>query len=179
MNGHEMTQRLLESWVESFYDYTNKLPSPQIFRRWAGISAVAGALERKTFLRTSQGPVYPNLYTFLCGPPGVGKTELTKRVRELLISLESHHVSASSVTGAALVDELSEADRTVIVPSKATMMFNSLFVLSNELSTLLPGYDGEIMGVRHQSLDIEGVQFHPESILTEHGKEMLQNFLNI
>ena len=37
--------------------------------------------------------------------------------------------------------------------------------------------DGEIMGVKHSSLDIEGVQFHPESILTEHGHAMLQNFL--
>ena len=38
--------------------------------------------------------------------------------------------------------------------------------------------DGEIMGVKHTTLDIEGVQFHPESILTEHGHAMLQNFLN-
>lgn len=37
--------------------------------------------------------------------------------------------------------------------------------------------DGEIQGVRHQTLDIEGVQFHPESILTEHGHAMLKNFL--
>jgi anthranilate synthase component II len=37
--------------------------------------------------------------------------------------------------------------------------------------------DGEIMGVRHIELDIEGVQFHPESILTEHGHAMLKNFL--
>lgn len=37
--------------------------------------------------------------------------------------------------------------------------------------------DGEIMGVRHASMPIEGVQFHPESILTEHGHAMLQNFL--
>ncbi|MEJ8673735.1 aminodeoxychorismate/anthranilate synthase component II [Chromobacterium amazonense] len=37
--------------------------------------------------------------------------------------------------------------------------------------------DGEIMGVRHKTLPIEGVQFHPESILTEHGHRMLDNFL--
>jgi anthranilate synthase component II len=37
--------------------------------------------------------------------------------------------------------------------------------------------DGEIMGVRHLSLPIEGVQFHPESILTEHGHRLLANFL--
>jgi len=39
------------------------------------------------------------------------------------------------------------------------------------------GHIDEIMGVRHKTLDIEGVQFHPESILTEHGHDMLRNFL--
>ena len=37
--------------------------------------------------------------------------------------------------------------------------------------------DGEIMGLRHTTLDVEGVQFHPESILSEHGHAMLQHFL--
>ncbi|MGN6229736.1 MAG: anthranilate synthase component II [Trinickia sp.] len=38
--------------------------------------------------------------------------------------------------------------------------------------------DGEIMGVRHKTLAVEGVQFHPESILSEHGHALLENFLN-
>lgn len=37
--------------------------------------------------------------------------------------------------------------------------------------------DGEIMGVRHKDFDIQGVQFHPESILSEHGHALLKNFL--
>ena len=37
--------------------------------------------------------------------------------------------------------------------------------------------DGEILGVRHRTLAVEGVQFHPESILSEHGRALLKNFL--
>jgi anthranilate synthase/aminodeoxychorismate synthase-like glutamine amidotransferase len=37
--------------------------------------------------------------------------------------------------------------------------------------------DGEIMGLRHRQLPVEGVQFHPEALLTEHGHRMLQNFI--
>ena len=38
--------------------------------------------------------------------------------------------------------------------------------------------DDEIMGIRHKTLAIEGIQFHPESILSEHGHQMLENFLH-
>jgi len=39
--------------------------------------------------------------------------------------------------------------------------------------------DGEIMGVRHRELAVEGVQFHPEAILTQYGHELLANFLKL
>jgi anthranilate synthase component 2 len=49
--------------------------------------------------------------------------------------------------------------------------------LPDELEVTARSDDGEIMGVRHREHAIEGVQFHPEAILTEHGKRMLANFL--
>jgi anthranilate synthase component 2 len=49
--------------------------------------------------------------------------------------------------------------------------------LPPELIVSATSEDGEIQGVRHASLPVEGVQFHPESILTEHGHALLKNFL--
>ena len=46
-----------------------------------------------------------------------------------------------------------------------------------EVSATTP--DGIIMGLRHRDFPIEGVQFHPESVMTEHGKALLENFLNM
>lgn len=64
-------------------------------------------------------------------------------------------------------------------PYRATR-YHSLVIDRNSLPDCLEVTawtdDGEIMGVRHKSLHVEGVQFHPESILTEHGHALLQNF---
>lgn len=61
--------------------------------------------------------------------------------------------------------------------------YHSLVVDRNEwpdeLEITAESPEGLVMGLRHRSLPIEGVQFHPESILTEHGKRLLQNFLRM
>lgn len=61
--------------------------------------------------------------------------------------------------------------------------YHSLIVeessLPEELEVIARTPSGLIMGLRHRELPIEGVQFHPESILTEQGKALLQNFLNL
>ena len=47
-----------------------------------------------------------------------------------------------------------------------------------EITAWTPGPEGDlIMGLRHKTLDIQGVQFHPESVLSEHGMQLLQNFM--
>ncbi len=51
--------------------------------------------------------------------------------------------------------------------------------LPDELEVSAWTDNGIIMGVRHKNLPVEGIQFHPESIITEYGKELLSNFLNI
>jgi anthranilate synthase/aminodeoxychorismate synthase-like glutamine amidotransferase len=66
-------------------------------------------------------------------------------------------------------------------PFKATR-YHSLIVeepLPEALQVTAFTRDGEVMALRHRDYPVTGVQFHPESILTEHGKRILQNFLNI
>jgi len=59
--------------------------------------------------------------------------------------------------------------------------YHSLAIEKSSLPAMLEvtatSSDGEIMGVRHKELAVEGVQFHPESILSEHGHALLKNFL--
>ena len=69
------------------------------------------------------------------------------------------------------------------VPSPFTATrYHSLIVeepLPEALAVTAFTRDGEVMGLQHREYPVVGVQFHPESILTEHGKRILQNFLNM
>ena len=66
-------------------------------------------------------------------------------------------------------------------PFKA-IRYHSLAVdkgsLPDALEITAEAEDGEIMAIKHRTLPIEGVQFHPESILTEHGHQIIKNWLN-
>ena len=66
-------------------------------------------------------------------------------------------------------------------PEFEVTRYHSLAIERDSLPTCLKitaqADDGEIMGLRHASLAVEGVQFHPEALLTEHGHRMLQNFI--
>ena len=75
----------------------------------------------------------------------------------------------------------------LVNPYTATR-YHSLVIDKNSLPDCLEitawtetenGEMDEIMGVRHKELNVEGVQFHPESILTEHGHDLLRNFLKV
>jgi anthranilate synthase/aminodeoxychorismate synthase-like glutamine amidotransferase len=72
--------------------------------------------------------------------------------------------------------------RDIPSPFSATR-YHSLVVVAEsvpaDLEISARAEDGEIMGLRHRQLRVEGVQFHPESILTEHGKTILRNFLEM
>lgn len=141
--------RKLESWIDGFERYTEHLNSPPIFRKWAAIWTIASALERKVWCRTGQGVLYPNLYVFIIGPPGAGKTAAANVARDLLLGIDDLHVAPTSVTRASLIDNLKESERKIVRPRETPpfVEFNSLALLSNELGVLLPSYENDFMSV--------------------------------
>lgn len=100
-------------------------------------------MEQKTWI-TTWSPIYPNLYVFLVGRPGVGKSRTIGQGRKLLEELSDLHVAPISMTMASLVDCLMTAKR--IVPSvEGEQTFNSMVLMPDEWAAFMHKWDDELM----------------------------------
>jgi len=140
-------KKSIPDWVEAFAEYTSPSGTPLRLRRWAGIACVAGAMERKIWVKTAGAKLYPNLYVFLVSPPGKGKSRAINAVRDMWKTLPDHKVAPSNVSKASLIDDLADGHRTLIVPGSnpPTYEFHSLLIASLELGVLLPEYANDFM----------------------------------
>lgn len=143
LNG--MGRRKCESWIEAFIEYAANLESAPIFRKWAAISIVSATLEQKAFLQTSS-PLFPNLYIFLVGHPGVGKTRTVMSAAQFYRQLPEPHIAPTSMSMASLVDALVDAKRTIINLPNAALEYNSMLICADELSAFMHKFDEEIIG---------------------------------
>jgi len=141
--------RKFASWIDGFLNYTKDIGSPMLFRKWTGIFTIAAALERKVWVRTNKGQLFPNMYVCIIGPAGVGKTVASSISMDLLSQLDDHHIGSTSVTRASLIDDLRDATRSIVRLSEnpPTVSFNSLSVISNELGVLIPSYENDFMNI--------------------------------
>lgn len=136
---------LPDGFISAFISHTDNLESAPIFRQWAAITAIGAVLEQKVYLQTS-APLYPNLYVFLVGHPGVGKTRTINAVAAFLRELADFHISPTSMSAASLVDALVEAKRSIIRLPDAPLEYNSMAIVADELSAFMHKYDDEMVG---------------------------------
>lgn len=142
--------RKFPSWIDAYVEYTRFMGCPSLFCEWAAIACVAGALERKVWITTDKGVLYPNTFIVLLGEPGVGKSLQTDTIWKIWNTLcgesfEQHTLCLPSVNHATLIDELKDAERKVIRPKGELVSFNSLLMSVAELGVLLPVYEEAMM----------------------------------
>ena len=104
--------RGLSDFVDGFIDYCAPSNSPPIFTKWAAISGIAQALERKVHISNSIGCLYPNQYIILVGPPGIGKDTSINPIVDLLNGIEGIVYAPSIVTSQSLIDKLAKNKKT-------------------------------------------------------------------
>lgn len=132
--------------VEGFLTLTEGVPSPEIFRLWAGIGLVAGCMERRVWAETGQQVTFPNLYVLLVAPPGVGKTSAIKVAEDLWSEVKGLHTAPDSMTAASMLDALGEAHRVIVREGKPVAEYHSLILPADEFSVFCPAYDLEFLG---------------------------------
>lgn len=145
--------RQTESWIESFMDYTDNLPSPHIFRLWSAIAAVGSAGERRvhTSLRGMR-PLYPNTFILLTAFPGIGKSVVINQAEHFL-RCTSVKIAPATMTKAALVDALKDSHQLIDGGPLGVMEYHSLQIPSPELGNLIPAYDLMFMNVINDLFD--------------------------
>jgi hypothetical protein len=127
-----------------------EVPTPDIFKKWAGISAISSALERRVWLNLSGGKIYPNLFVFLVANPGVGKDQALIPARELLEESGTVNLAPTSMTGKGMIDTL--ADPKIMKEytnpeTKSKDFYQSLTICVPEFGTLLSKHDLEFLSI--------------------------------
>lgn len=150
-NGHDPAP--VTDFIDCFMAYTEGIPSPELFRLWSAISAIAGALERRIWVETGRGQLYPNLYVLLVAPPGVGKDQAISRVEDLWYATKRLFVAPDSVTSASLLDSLAEADRKIVINGHLAFEYHSLVVPAAEFGVLVPAHDTEFLSRLNKIFD--------------------------
>lgn len=140
------------TWIGDFLRFTDGQPSPQILRKWAGITAVSGALERRVWTYTAGKKVNPNIYVFLVASPAVGKTVAIDPVGRLWTDVPNLNVAPNNLTRASLVDALVRASRDFLTKD-GLFDYHSLLIPCRELGVLISSYDLSFLSILNDIYD--------------------------
>lgn len=133
--------RVLQDWLDSYLQYTENSESPISYHRWCGLSVIAGALQRRVYLRWGLGRViYPNLYVVLVGPSGRTRKGVAIGIaKEFLKNVSTISVTPESSSGRqAMITAMKRAIANFQDPTDGKIKFHcSVTAFSEELSVFL------------------------------------------
>lgn len=139
--------------LDLFMQYTDGLPSPPIFRKWAGLSMIAGCLERRVWTKALRVKICPNLWVLIVGPPGGGKSTSINVVSDIWTSTGDLNVAPTSLTKAAFEEQLLEKQR--MMPNGER--HHALNIASSEFGVLVPKHDLEFLNTLNDIYDCRNI----------------------
>lgn len=118
-------ERRLDDWLTSYLEYTENSESPISYHTWAGVSCIAGALQRKVYMRLGHSTLYPNNYIVLVGPSAnARKGEPLVIARDIIEELNVYTIGEDS-TPEALIRDIKGSELTFQDPSTGDWKWHS------------------------------------------------------
>lgn len=134
-----MSGRNLTDFLTGYLEYTKDTEPPTSYHTWVGISLIAGALQRRCWIRWGLDTIYPNIYVVLVGPSGRSRKGTAMMIGlNLLNQQKGVKIVSDSITREALIRSMVDASVSATDPDSGKIFFHSsLMVFSEELSVFL------------------------------------------
>ena len=139
--------RNLPDWIDGFMEMTDNSEPPTLFRKWAAISAIASALQRKVRLELGLSlTFYPNLYIVLVGPSATGKGTAMKFASDIIEQIPTIRLSAQATSLQALIRRMKDTNLTdVNIETGEQTYHSSLTIFSTEFTVFLGYHNQELI----------------------------------
>ncbi len=143
-----MAVRYCSNWLKSYLEYTRNLEAPESFHFWAGVSAIAGALQGKCWIDMDKFKWKPNFFIIYVARPGMLQKSTTMDVAmDFLREVEGIHFGPTSVTWQRLTEKMGEAQEQYTLRSGDEYPTSSITIAARELGTFLDPQNRELVDV--------------------------------
>ena len=126
--------------IDEFIKYTPATESPELFRKWSAIAAIAGLAQRRVWCDIGKGALFPNQFILLVSPPGVGKSVVLKMVEQLWSLNRDIYIGDESTTIPGLLDYMQDCQSPASYDG-VTVQTHPISVACREYGTYMKSYD--------------------------------------
>lgn len=136
--------RHFDDWLTGYVNYTSNQEATEKIHKWVGISVLAAALERRTWMDRGHYILYPNLYIFVIGPSGVVRKSTSTAIGvNMLREMDDLRIMSERVTAASLIQQLKASGKVFEHDGKQERQ-SAVFCYASELNVFLNEVFGSI-----------------------------------
>jgi hypothetical protein len=130
------------NWINAYKEFCASASTPPLFAHWAAIGAISAALERRVWINTAQGTLFPNMFIMLVAPPGCGKDQAIGPALSMLSSIPVS-LGPYNTTQKGIIDHLMGQLKTFQYRGRSVEYCYSCFV-APEFGNLMPTWNPEL-----------------------------------